>query len=131
MAAFVGCTVATLATEQASPNSAGLYTTEQAERGEVVYEEKCSSCHGGMRDITPGMAALLADRTFRSGWTGRPLGELFGMIRETMPQDDPGTLSLGQTADLVAYILSSNRFSTGETVLQNDIDALMEIPFGP
>ena len=121
----------TTATEQAGPNAAGLYATEQAERGEVVYEEKCSSCHGGLRDIAPSMAALLADRAFRSYWTGRPLGELFGMIRETMPQDDPGTLSPDETADLVAYILSGNRFSAGETALTNDIDALMEISFEP
>ena len=127
--ALVAAVAATV--EQVDPSSAGLFTTEQAERGEVVYEEKCASCHGGIRDITPGMAALLADRAFRSGWTGRPLGELFGMVRETMPQDDPGTLSDDQTADLVAYILSGNRFSAGETALTNDIDALMEILFEP
>ena len=127
----LGLAAVTTATEQAGPNSAGLYTTEQAERGDVIYEEKCSSCHGGIRDITPSMAALLADRAFRSGWTGRPLGELFGIIQETMPQDDPGTLSPGQTADLVAFILSGNRFSVGETALTNDIDVLMEIPFEP
>ena len=77
------------------------------------------------------MATLLGDRTFRSGWTGRPLGELFGMIQETMPQDNPGTLSSTQTADLIAYILRGNRFQAGEIALTNDINALMEIPFGP
>lgn len=131
MLGLVGFAAVTIATEQTGSTSAGLYTTVQAERGGVVYEEKCSSCHGGIKDITPGMAALLGDRAFRSGWTGRPLGELFGMIQETMPQDDPGTLSSSQTADLLAYILSGNRFSAGEIALTNDINALMEIPFGP
>ena len=107
----------------------GLYTTEQAERGQALYDEKCTSCHGGLRDLTPGMVALLGDHTFRSQWTGRPLGELFGMIQETMPQDAPGTLSPGQSADLVAYILSGHRFPAGESALTTDVTVLMEIPF--
>ena len=131
MLGLVGFTAVTIATEQIDPTSEGLYTTEQAERGGDIYEETCSSCHGGITDFTPGMATLLGDRTFRSGWTGRPLGELFGMIQETMPQVNPGTLSSTQTADLIAYILRGNRFPAGEIALTNDINALMEIPFGP
>ena len=109
----------------------GLYTTEQAERGSVVFEDKCVVCHGGVADITPGMAALLGDRAFRTSWTGRSLGELFGLILETMPQDEPGTLSPTETADLVAYILSGNRFPPGDDGLSSDIERLMGIPFEP
>ncbi len=109
----------------------GLYTTEQAKRGEVLFGDKCVSCHEGLRDLTPGMAALLGDHTFRSAWTGRPLSELFGTILETMPQDAPGTLSPDQSAELVAYILSGHRFPAGETALTTDLMALMEIPFEP
>ena len=77
------------------------------------------------------MAALLGDHTFRSNWRGRPLGDLFGMIIETMPQDAPGTLTPEETASLVAFILQGNRMPAGETELPHDSAALADIPFDP
>lgn len=109
----------------------GLYTTDQANRGAAIYEAQCASCHGGLRDFAPGMAALLGDHTFRASWEGRSLGELFGRIQETMPQDDPGTLSTVETAEIVAYILSGNRFTPGDTDLPDDLGALEAMAFEP
>ena len=119
----------TVLTHQAAPPSVndGVYTTEQATRGEALYDEKCASCHGAMASITPDMAALLSDHTFRARWTSRSLGELFGVIQETMPQDDPGTLSSQQAAELVAYILSSNRLPAGAVALTDDVETLTRI----
>lgn len=102
----------------------GVYTTEQAARGEALYSEQCASCHGPIRAIVPEVAALLGDHTFRNTWRGRPLGELLGLILETMPQDAPGTLTPGQAADLVAHILSGNRLAAGETPLPGDPEQL-------
>ena len=122
--------VATVATARPTLQSAdGVFTPEQSERGQALYDERCASCHGGLSDFTPGMAALLGDHTFRSRWTGRPLGDLFGLIMETMPQDAPGTLSADETAELVASILNRHRFPVGTTPLTTDIETLMEIPF--
>ena len=87
------------------------------------------SCHGPIRAIVPEMAALLGDHTFRNTWRGRPLGELFAFIRETMPQDAPETLTSEQTADIVAYILSGNRLAAGETPLAEDPERLPHILF--
>ena len=106
---------------QAPPSAGdGIYTAAQAEQGHVVYDSLCTSCHGPMRAIVPEVAALLADYTFRNRWRGRAVGELFDLIRETMPQDDPGTLSPERTADLVAYILSGNRLPPGDVTLTGD-----------
>ena len=102
----------------------GVYTTEQAVRGEALYGERCASCHGPIRAIVPEVAALLGDHTFRNNWRGRPVGELLGLILETMPQDAPGTLSPGQAADLVAHILAGNRLPAGETPLPGDPEHL-------
>ena len=41
----------------AAQEAEGIYTAEQAARGETLYEEQCASCHAGIRDFTPGMAA--------------------------------------------------------------------------
>ncbi len=107
----------------------GVYTAEQSARGEALYDEQCVSCHGPIRAIVPEVAALLGDHTFRNTWRGRPLGELFEFIRETMPQDAPGTLTPPQTADLVAYILSGNRLPAGETPLPDDSEQLSHALF--
>ena len=124
--------VTTLWAEQPLPSvTEGIYTTEQAARGEVVYDEQCALCHGKMTAFTPDMAPLLGDHTFRARWTDRSLGELFGMIHETMPQDAPGTLSSQESADLVAYILSGNRLPAGNVPLTDDLETLTQIPFDP
>ena len=107
----------------------GIYTDTQAEQGRAVYDDLCVLCHGPMRAIVPEVAALLADHTFRNRWQGRSLGELFELIRDTMPQDDPGTLSPEQTADLVAYILNGNRQPAGDVTLTADVAQLSLIPF--
>ncbi len=109
----------------------GLYTSAQADVGEVLYDEQCASCHGTLRAFVPEMAALLGDHTFRNRWEGRSIGELFQLIQEEMPQDAPGSLSNDETASLVAYILSGNRFPAGDTALSDDLATLNEIPFVP
>ena len=109
----------------------GIYTTTQATQGQAVYDDLCVSCHGPMGAFVPEMAALLADHTFRNRWQGRSLGELFELIRETMPQDAPGTLSSQQTADLIALMLSGNRLPAGEVALAGDVETLSQILFEP
>lgn len=109
----------------------GLYTEAQADRGAALYADQCASCHGGLRAFVPEMAALLGDHTFRNRWNGRPLGALFALIRDEMPQDAPGTLSPDETASLVAYILGGNRFPPGDAALPNDVETLNAIPFAP
>ena len=116
---------------QPSPAAGGLYTPAQADRGEALYADQCAACHGALRAFVPEMAALLGDHTFRNRWTGRSLGELFGVIRDEMPQDAPGTLSPEETASLVAYILAGNRFPAGDAALSSDVEALYAIPFAP
>ena len=119
--------------QQAAPRSGtdGVYTTGQADQGKVIYDEQCALCHGTMTSVTPDMAPLLNDHTFRARWTSRSLGELFEIIQVEMPQDAPGSLSSQQSADLIAYILSANKLPPGDVALTDDAEALTEIPFEP
>ena len=114
---------------QAAPRSVrdGVYTTAQANRGKTVYDEKCAACHGTMASVTPDMAPLLNDHVFRAAWNDRSLADLFERIRDTMPQNDPGTLPPQQTVDLMAYILSANNLPAGDVVLADDVDTLKQI----
>jgi mono/diheme cytochrome c family protein len=95
-----------------------------------VYDEKCAECHGDMTTVTPAMAALLNDHVFQASWKDRSLAELFEKIRDTMPQDKPGTLSSQQLLDLIAYILSANALPPGDIPLASDVETLKQIRFG-
>ena len=129
---LAGVVAAAPAQEAAAPSVRdGVYTVEQADRGEALYDDRCTVCHGEIRAIVPEMAALLGDHTFRNFWRGRSLGEMFGYIRETMPQDAPGTLTAAQAAEIVAHILRGNRLPAGDAALPDDEETLNGIPFDP
>jgi mono/diheme cytochrome c family protein len=104
----------------------GVYTAEQAKRGEARYNQLCASCHsetlGGGESAPP-----LAAGEFLDTWNGLTVGELFERTRKTMPQDKPSSLTREQTADILAYILSGNRFPAGKTELPRATEVLMEI----
>jgi S-disulfanyl-L-cysteine oxidoreductase SoxD len=104
----------------------GVYTEEQAKRGEPLYHQKCASCHGDK--LTGGESAPpLAGGQFLSNWNGLTLDVLFERIRVTMPSDNPARVGRPPKADILAYILSMNRFPPGKTDLQYKAELLKEI----
>jgi mono/diheme cytochrome c family protein len=103
----------------------GVYTKEQAARGQGTYQEVCIQCHG--ETLGGGEAPPLAGDEFLRKWSGKTIGDLFGVIRKTMPEDNPGNLSSREYSDIVAYILSVNSFPAGEKELDRDVAALNEI----
>jgi S-disulfanyl-L-cysteine oxidoreductase SoxD len=106
----------------------GVYTADQARRGEELYSAQCASCHG--LTLNGGeMAPALAGGEFLSNWNGLTLGDLFDRIRKTMPADRPGTLSRAKSADIVAHILSVNQFPAGTMELDQRTEALQQVRF--
>lgn len=106
----------------------GVFTQEQAKRGEAAYQESCARCHGA--DLMSGDAVRpLAGTEFLSTWNAKTLGDLFDRIRTTMPADKPGTLNRQQISDIVAYILSTNKFPAGKTEVEPQSDLLKQIRF--
>jgi len=106
----------------------GVFTEEQAKRGEEMYRKECASCHGDTL-VGGGGAAALTGGTFLSNWNGLTVGDLFDRIRKTMPQGSPGKLTRQQDADILAYLLSFNKFPAGKTELQKQVEFLKEIRF--
>lgn len=104
----------------------GVYTEEQAGRGQGLYNQHCASCHA---DTLMGgeMSPPLTGGDFLSNWNGLTLGDLFERIRTTMPQTKPGKLSREVNADITAYILSVNKFPAGKTELPHSAEFLKEI----
>ena len=90
----------------------GVYTDEQAKRGEPTYQTFCGSCHGDQLLGQEAAPALVGD-AFNANWEGTTMGDLFNRIRTTMPLNQPGALSRAQTADVVAFLLQSGKFPAG------------------
>jgi mono/diheme cytochrome c family protein len=98
----------------------GVFTAEQAGRGEQIFKGKCGSCH------YPGR--FTGEDLFKP-WAGKPLAELFSVMRDSMPEDNPGTLPAQEYGDVVAYFLQLNKFPTGADELPATDEAMAAILF--
>jgi len=106
--------------------SDGVYSKQQATRGQTAYNEQCQRCHG--EALNGGEASpALAGAEFLGRWNGKSVADLYDVIKKTMPTDDPGSVSTRQTADITAYILSVNKFPAGSADLSNDPAASRDI----
>ena len=120
-AAVVGCSsIGALQAlpPQAATTSSGVYTSRQASRGEQTYMSICVACH------PPGTYTAPA---FRAKWNGVPVSELFGFISETMPKQEPATLTAEEYVDVVAYLLKINGAPTGKQELAADVAVMKKI----
>jgi S-disulfanyl-L-cysteine oxidoreductase SoxD len=104
----------------------GVYTAEQAKRGEASANRSCAKCHN--TDLTGGQdGPSLVGRETLDAWSSLTLGDLFDRIKTTMPADAPQTLSAQETADIVAYVLSVNKCPPGDKDLPSDAAALGQV----
>ena len=100
----------------------GVYTDAQATRGEAEQQNNCAACHGTEK---------YSGEAFTKGWVGRTAFDLFDQIKTTMPDDNPGGLSVQQYTDVVAYIFKINGFPAGTDSLSSDPEALRQIKIEP
>ena len=107
----------------------GVYTDAQAKRGEAIYRDHCIRCHGEMLTGGTDGAGPLVGPTFNGNWNGVNLGDMIERVRTSMPQDKPGTLSRQQHVDVLAYILSFNKFPAGPKELARQTEILNQIQF--
>ena len=106
----------------------GIYTADQAKRGEPLDSQYCASCHGP--DLTGGeMAPGLTGGEFQSNWNDLSIGDLFERMRISMPQNAPGSLSRQQNADILSYMLFKGNYPAGQTELPTQTEVLNTIQF--
>jgi quinoprotein glucose dehydrogenase len=104
----------------------GAFTKEQAKRGEGLYAQNCSSCHGP--DLSGNdEAAPLTGSAFLSNWDGLTVGDLTERVRVSMPPNKLGTVSRQQIVDILSYVLSFNNFPAGKTELDPRAELLKQI----
>lgn len=95
-----------------------VFTAEQADRGEGIFSEVCSACHGGNEFRGP---------IFAMTWMVEPVGHLFEHISSNMPEDRPGSLLPEEYAAVLAHFLRVNGRHPGDTELPSDPELLRRI----
>jgi mono/diheme cytochrome c family protein len=103
----------------------GVYSADQAKRGQALYESECGGCHGATLAGGGGSPAIAGP--FWTAWEGRSVGELYRLTKKSMPADGPGRLSDKEYADILAYMLSVNRYPASSAELPADDEALKAI----
>lgn len=93
-----------------------IYTKAQAESGEDLYKTHCLTCHD-KKYFRPVLKR----------WSGQPLGVFYTVMVTSMPESNPGSLSLEEYRDILAYILSLSRYPAGEDELASAIESLHDI----
>src|SRR5690554_5711144 len=94
----------------------GVYTSEQAGRGESLSQARCAACHSPQSEWGGGRLLL--------GYSGRPAWELVSQLHATMPMDAPGSLSIQEYTDIVTYILQLNSIPEGSVELEGSEERL-------
>lgn len=110
----------------------GVYTVEQAERGNETLIGACAECHGTRLDGAPldpdrSSSPPLSRAKFLRNWDGRSLGVLHGYMSGSMPPSSPGFLSPEQYADAIAHMLASSNVPAGDTELGSGVEELSRI----
>ena len=91
----------------------GLYTDDQASRGDAVFSTTCANCH----TLDSTGSRPLSGKKFWDSYTQKTVGDLFTFIQKNMPNGNGGSLSEKTYADLVALVLKSNGVPAGTTEL--------------
>ena len=106
--------------------SDGIYTEEQASRGAEDYAARCASCHSADLRGNSNSPSLIG-LSFMFIWEGRTLGQLFTKMSTEMPTDQPGSLSQQSYSAILAFILKSNDFPSGDKELASNASMLESI----
>jgi mono/diheme cytochrome c family protein len=93
----------------------GVYTEDQAARGQKTFAGSCAACH----DVSDFTAP-----SFLSGWEASTVLDLFELVQKTMPMDNPGSLEPQDYADVISYFLRANKIPAGKAELDTDAEHL-------
>ncbi len=96
----------------------GIFTTEQAQRGEGLFDQHCARCHS-LQEFT--------GFSFTTNWSGTSPAALYLIIANNMPLDQPGSLGNAQVTALLAHILAENGMPAGDSPLEADLEFLSSI----
>jgi mono/diheme cytochrome c family protein len=110
---------------QAADIWSGVFTKEQAKRGEDVFLTHCAAaCHLDNL-LGNGPSPGLAGPDFMLRWEDFSMAELLEKIRTTMPKAAPASLSAEEYLAAAIYILAENGAPAGTTKMSGGLDKIM------
>jgi mono/diheme cytochrome c family protein len=115
---------ASLGAQQPASVMGGVYTDAQAKRGEKVYADNCVTCHGPKLQGTDTAGPTLTGPDFINGWKDMTVAALFAKISSDMPSSAPGSLKPEEYADVLSFVLATNKYPAGKSELPPDPAAL-------
>lgn len=119
--------VATLAGAVAWAAAAQAFSqTDQVSAGQAVFTQVCSRCHGDLGEGGEGPPIIGRGNALADYRNAR---RLFNFLLESMPNDEPGTLSQQQYYDVVAFLLARNSWNSQG--LPVDASTAESISLGP
>jgi mono/diheme cytochrome c family protein len=101
--------------------NAGVYTTDQADRGAETFRNICAGCHNQDNPIS--------GRSFLNKWTGRPFFAIWTFVTTSMPYGNPASLAPEEYASVLAYILRLNGYPAGEKPIPSEPMEVANIDF--
>lgn len=116
--------VAVAIQEETVTVQAGVYSDDQATRGETVFNQACIVCHQP-EEFTMG--------GYMDGWSGQSVGDFVDFIRSTMPEDNPGRLQREEYIDVVAFMFQQNGLPSGDADMTRESIGGIQIegPYNP
>jgi mono/diheme cytochrome c family protein len=98
--------------------------------GAADYAAHCANCHGAQ--LQGGVhASPLIGPVFDQNWTGKRARMLYSRIISTMPQNDPGTLTVPEALAVTLYVFTANGITfAGHTPSSPDELNTLTIPHG-
>lgn len=124
--AAMGCSATANPNGEPAPQpdspASGFYSTTQADRGRATFGAICSECHD---------TSDFRGDDFEWEWRRRTVWDFYRRLRETMPEDNPGSLRPGTYADVIAYILQLNDYPSGGAELVPEEGPMDLIALGP
>jgi polar amino acid transport system substrate-binding protein len=90
-----------------------LYTLKQAEAGRAIFMTSCARCHG--KNLQGTTAPANAGTAFLTkakelGWS---VANMRSLVVNSMPFDQPDSLSAKQYADVLSFLLASDCYPAG------------------
>jgi len=124
---LIGAVYTSVSAQQPASVLGGVYTEAQAKRGEKVYGDNCVTCHGPKLQGTDTAGPTLTGPDFVNGWKDMTVAALFAKISSDMPSNAPGSLKPEEYADVLSFVLSSNKYPAGKADLPTDPAALKAV----
>src|SRR5215813_683006 len=93
----------------------GVYSAEQATRGQTAYSQYCLRCH---KADLQGIEGAMKGELFMERRREDNLETLFLDMKATMPRGNPEGLPDQAYTDIISYILQNNDMPAGQTELK-------------